>query len=179
MESQPKQRSPQSGTIISELENEFAVIVNDSPSTIMLNNKMRKFVQAIEEKTLSKCGGQIVELEKYATMENINGQTTLKRNIGMEADADRAIQNLQDCQAPFTNYMLALNMFSQYNLSLLSLSTDFCLDDCEARNINAEQSELKSCFRNCYDNSYKYVLRSAENLLSSQIDAANDELRKI
>ena len=140
---------------------------------------MKKFVQALEEKTLSNCGGQIAELEKYATMENVNGQPSLKKNIGMEADANRAIQNLQDCQAPFTNYMLALNMFSQYNLSLLSLSTDFCLDDCEAKNINSEQSELKSCFRNCYENSYKFVLRSAENLLSTQIDAANDELKKI
>jgi hypothetical protein len=177
MDSKNKQRSPQSTAIIGVLEKEFSTIVKDSPSTIMLNSKMSKFVQLIQDKTMTMCNNQIAELEKYSTTEERDGQTELRKIAGKEAEADRALANLQECQAPLANYMLALNMFSQYNLSLLSSSADLCLDDCDSKNI--ADAELKSCYRNCYENTYKFTLRSAENLLNMQIDAAVEEINKI
>lgn len=178
MDSQPKQRSQQSAELINELEREFANIVRDSPSTIMLGNKMTNFVKAVEERTVSKCANEISEIEKYATLEVVDGENVLKRKEGQEAEADRAINNLQQCQGQFTNFMMALNLFSQYNLTLLSKSTDHCLDDCENKNF-IDQSDLKNCFRNCYESTYKYTLRSAESLLGLQIDSALEELKKI
>jgi hypothetical protein len=179
MDSQNKQRSPQSTKLINELENEFATIVKDSPSTIMLNSKMQNFIKIIQDKTMSRCNSQIAELEKYTSAEEINGETKLRVQPGKDAEAQKALADLQECQTPLSNYMLALNMFSQYNLSLLSSSTNLCLDDCEAKNSGLSDSDLKSCFRNCYENTYKYTLRSAENLLNMQIDTAMEELNKL
>lgn len=179
MDNQNKQRSSQSTKLINELETEFSTIVKDSPSTIMLNSKMQNFINLIQDKTMSKCNNQIVELEKFTSAEELNGETKLKVKPGKEAEAQKALADLQDCQTPLSNYMLALNMFSQYNLSLISTSANLCLDDCEIKNSDLSDSDLKNCFRNCYENTYKYTLRSAESLLNGQIDSAIEELSKL
>jgi hypothetical protein len=179
MDSKNKQRSPQSVKLINELESEFSTIVKDSPSTIMLESKMQNFINLIQEKTMSRCNNQIAELDKYTSTEELNGETKLRSQPGKEAEAQKALVDLQECQAPLSNYMLALNMFSQYNLSLISSSANLCLDDCEIKNSDSSDSDLKNCFRNCYENTYKYTLRSAENLLNLQIDTAMQELSKL
>lgn len=174
-----KIRNPDIVAYMKQLEVEFANYAKDHPSSILLNSKMQKFLALIDEKTISKCGKEVHELQQYARVEQKDGKYSIVSNPGKEQETRTAIQNLDQCQSGISQYFTGLNTFSQYNLAIISGSVENCIDECEKNIPNTKSEEMRTCVRNCYDFTFKYTLKTIEDMLSQQIDAASEELKKI
>jgi hypothetical protein len=170
-----KSRNPQLSKLINDLEKEYTAIHKDSPSYILVDNKIKKFYQFVDEKTTAKCHKELNELQSYTKIE----KEALLPIKGKEDQAKVAIDNFNSCQGDIGQYVLALGQFSEYNTSIVSGSLELCIDDCE-KNINELGSaEMRSCVKNCFNFTFNYSIKNVENLLKLQIDASLEELKKI
>jgi hypothetical protein len=174
-----KQRNPLVNSVIQEIENEFTKKANDNPSTLLLTEKFKQFIELIENKTKEKCSSQISEFEKYAKLEMNGGNVNVVKVPGKEREADAALAELERCQTPIASYYMAINTFSTYNASLIGVATDFCFDDCEKKVSPNNREDMTKCIRSCYDYSFNFTLRGIEELMLQQLDSAKQELQKL
>jgi hypothetical protein len=133
----------------------------------------------IDEKTRAKCPKELQEVEKYTKVEQIGKSFNVTILPGKEQEAQKAFAELNQCQGAISQYTIALDTFSQYNLAIISGTVENCIDDCEKSFNTFSKEQLRNCVKNCYNFTFKYTLKMVENLLNQQMDAGLEELKKI
>ncbi len=173
---EPKNRSPQITTIMNELESEFAKIIKDSPSYIMLAEKFASLNTSVDNAVRKKCIKELEEADKYISIEQVDNQPKFNIKPGMEKQADNAMKNLETCQHEFSATVMAINVLYQNSQAVLSGTVDNCIDACERSGDNAN---MRPCIKNCYNFAYNYMFDSSTNLLVKNLDMAINEVKKL
>lgn len=169
-----KERSSEITSIMKDLENEFGQYARENSNNILISNKMKSFIEVLNEKTMKKCGNELKELEKYMKIEN----QQVSPLPGKENEAQKAAQDLNNCQGNLLQLYMGITTMSQYNNSILALSVNSCVDECETNIKDQNSTLMKNCVRNCYNFNFNHTLKAIENLFSSQLDSAIEEMKK-
>jgi hypothetical protein len=100
-----------------------------------------------------------------------------KKFPGKENEANQALEKFVNCQSKFSNLLNAINHDLDVSMGIVSKSTDYCIEECETK--FSDEEGLKSCFRNCFEHSFKYYVKTTQEFLIQEMDLAIKELNKI
>jgi hypothetical protein len=175
MENKNKNISQQ---ILKDIEKEYSSLMSQHSRTLILNGKINSFSQILEEKAKKNCETEINDLNNYGKVEmNENNQMEYKKFPGKENEANQALEKFVNCQSKFSNLLNAINHDLDVSMGIVSKSTDYCIEECETK--FSDEEGLKSCFRNCFEHSFKYYVKTTQEFLIQEMDLAIKELNKI
>lgn len=167
-----KRRDTETEKIIEELNSEYMQKNLNSVHTQLLTQKMNDFTTSLDRELKSKCLTQIENLQKYVKIEN-NNMTYLP---GKETEAANAAQDLAECSGNISSYMQAVQGLTDLGSSILSMQTEYCIEDCEKKIGSGNTDGVKSCFRNCYDYSMGYTNRAVQDLITKTLETYNQSM---
>jgi len=175
-----KERSPEMNAIISELENEYSIIAKDRTSSILLSNKLNNFYTLINEKILAKCPNEIKNAEMFNKVKEVQkGDYQFVPLPGKEKEAKESVDTLNTCMIQYSAIIQQLQYHLQYNMAILSGTSESCINDCENNIKSAITTEMKECVRNCYKFDFNYTYKTIESLLNEELDFTIENLKKL
>jgi hypothetical protein len=164
--------------ILNDLEKEYQSLISQHSRTLILNGKISSFSSILEDKAKKNCEKEINELNNYGKVEmNENNQIDYKKFPGKEKEANQALEKFTLCQSKFENFLSGINHEINFSLGIISNSTNYCIEECQTK--NSDEEGLKTCYKNCFDYTFKYFIRSSQEFLIEEVDMAIKELNKI
>jgi hypothetical protein len=161
-------------SFIYECTKEFEANVKNSYSAISITDKMKTVFNKVEEVTKARCPQQY---QKYQSLiNNINGQNQPLLVQGKELEAQKAAEELMQCQGHLGQVFLAIQAVSKMSETLMSNELQLCLED----SIKIENEEdAKKSIKTCFNYTFKYTLTASHKMIEQSIRQVDELLKKL
>jgi hypothetical protein len=159
-----------------KLMNEFAEGFNNNPTTILVNEKLEKFQDLLQQKIVENCSQQQKEYERFGKADLVNNELKFTKFQGKERDFDAAFDKYLKCINPFVAYMIPIQSYLGSSAGLMSKSYENCFQNC-ARTSN-KLEDAKTCVRTCVEKNYVNNFKANQSVISELVDNLIGELQK-
>jgi len=159
-----------------KLINEFAEGFNNNPSTILVNEKLEKFQDLLQQKITETCSKQQQEYEKYGKAELQNNELKFTKLQGKEKEFDAAFDSYLKCINPVVAFMIPIQSYLGSSAGLMSRSYENCYQSC-TKTFN-KLEDAKSCVRSCIEKNYVNNFKANQSVISELVDNLMGELQK-
>jgi hypothetical protein len=157
-----------------KLSGEFQEKLSNSPNSILLNEKLNKLGDTIQNKIGQACGREQAEYEKYGRADISGNEMKFTKFQGKENQFDGAWDSYVKCINPYTSLMFPLQSFLRSGADLLNRSYQLCVEGCANQRGNIDQT--KTCLKTCFDNNY---VNNAKAFQASLIDLAELSIKEL
>lgn len=143
---------------------------------ISISDKMSNILKKLDEITKKRCPEQVERLQSLIKVNNVDGSTQAVPIEGKESEAQKAFQDLMQCQGQLSQMLVGIQGVSKITESIVVEQLDLCVNDCV--NIDNEES-AKSCIKACYKNTYDYTLTASQKFMERTLAGIEDQLNKL
>lgn len=159
-----------------KLMNEFAEGFNNNPSTILVNEKLEKFQDFLQQKITETCSKQQQGYEKFGKAELQNNELKFTKIQGKEKEFDAAFESYLKCINPVVAYMIPIQSYLGSSAGLMTRSYENCFQSC-TKTFN-QLEDAKSCVRSCVEKNYANNFKANQSVISELVDNLMGELQK-
>jgi hypothetical protein len=143
---------------------------------ISLSDKMSNIMKKLDEVTKKKCPEQVERVQSLIKMNNLDGKAQAVPIEGKEAEAQRAVHDLMQCQGQLSQMLVGIQGISNITETIVIDQLELCVNDCI--NINNED-EAKKCIKTCYKNTYDYTLTASHKFVEKTLEGIEEQINKL
>jgi hypothetical protein len=168
-------RTPEKDLLIKNLINQYIKQYQSQPQEIELNKKYKQLYDETQNLINTKCKEEIDklnELSKYIN-QNKNSKPTIEK--GKENEIKKALESFELCKLQYSIPLNKTNEFNSFANGIFIKQLNICLDNCDKSN----SSNYEECYKQCFDNGFKYTHCSIVYSINILIDEMLLNIKKL
>jgi hypothetical protein len=137
------------------------------------NQKLIDLVKRVNNAMMEKCKKEYENLTKHAKIDKqANGTPDIVFNKGEEEQGKEALVIFTGCARDYSNIIIDLKALDDINEYLMNEQLNSCSSEC------IKGTHVENCLKKCVDFTFNYTFKSVNNIMSQNVDIANEQLNK-